>query len=98
MQIVILLLISILFFMIYMLIRNMWVFKRHENWNNLVYNYRIGLLNNNDNEAYCKYSYSELFDAISPYNKIFFIFWEWRLSRFIEDQNKFNLVMKGIKK
>ena len=83
---------------IYMLIRNQWVYKHRIKWNDSVYNYRGCLISGKDNEALDKYSYSELMESISSYNKMFLMFWEWRLSRFIEDQNKFNLVIEGSRK
>ncbi len=80
---------------IYMLIRNQWVYKHRIKWNYSVYNYRGYLMGGKDNEALDKYSYSELMDAVSSYDKMLLIFWEWRLSKFVEDQNKFNLVIEG---
>ncbi len=91
--------IGLIAFLFYMFFRNYWVYGQQIKWNKLVYNYQMRLINNGDDDAFNKYySYSDLLGAVSSYDKMFVMFWRWQPSAFVEDRDKFNLVMDGIEK
>lgn len=86
-------LITMMLCVVYMLIRNNWVYKRRVKWNEMVYKYHENLIS--QNVRFNPNSYHEIYNAINSYNEMLYRFWRWDLSYFIKDQEKFDLIINN---
>lgn len=77
---------------IYSMFRVFWVWKKQNNWNNKVFDYRINLILNKKWKEHSKYKYTEFLDAIYSFKKMMLYFWVWNIKNMIKNQKLYDIV------